>query len=63
MKSTQLMQELREIKKDVHFIKEHMVDVDTILTPKEKADLDKGLKELEEGKAVSLDVIKRDRNA
>jgi hypothetical protein len=63
MANGQLIQELREIKRDIHFIKEHMIDIDTILTPKEEADLNCGLKELEEGKAVSLDIIKRDRNA
>lgn len=62
MTNGQLIQELKEIKKDVQFIKEHMVDVDMILTPKEEVDLNKGLEELKEGKAVSLDIIKRDRH-
>jgi hypothetical protein len=53
--------ELLALRKEVHFIKTHMVDADTILTDEENSELDVSLKELEEGRASSLEDIKRDR--
>ena len=55
------MHELEEIKKELYFIKEHMVDADTILTPEEELELDESLKELKQGKTFSLEQIKKDR--
>ena len=52
---------LIELKKEVDFIKNHIVDVDIILTPEENIELDESLKELEEGKTFSLEDIKKDR--
>ena len=52
---------LVELKREVDFIKNHMVDVDTILTPEENIELDESLKELEEGKTFSFEDIKKDR--
>ena len=52
---------LIELKREVDFIKNHMVDVDTILTPEENIELDESLKELEEGKTFSFEDIKKDR--
>ncbi len=52
---------LVELKREVDFIKDHMVDVDTILTSEESIELDESLKELEEGKTFSLEDIKKDR--
>lgn len=52
---------LIELKREVDFIKDHMVDVDTILTPEENLELDESLKELEERKTFSLEDIKKDR--
>ena len=52
---------LVELKRDVGFIKNHMADVDVILTPEENIELDESLKELEEGKTFSLENIKKDR--
>jgi len=49
------------LKREVDCIKEHMVDVDSILTQRENTDLDESLKELEEGKTFSLEDIKKDR--
>ena len=37
------------------YIKEHMIDVDTILTPEEKERLDEAIEEYNSGKAVSLE--------
>jgi len=50
----EVLDELREIKIDIKFIKEHMVDADTILTPEEEARLDESIKEFEQGKTTSL---------
>ena len=61
MENTQIMQELKVIKRDLDYIKEHMVDADSILTPEEEVELDESLKELEEGKTFSFDTIKKDR--
>ena len=52
---------LVELKREVDFIKNHMVDVDVILTPEENIELDESLKELEEGKTFSLEDIKKDK--
>ena len=61
MANGQIMQELKEIKIDLDFIKEHMIDVDTILTPEEEIELNESLEELEKGETFSLNVIKEDR--
>ena len=45
MANGQLLQELKEIKMDLNYIKEHMVDMDTILTPEEKIELEKDITE------------------
>ena len=52
---------LIELRREVNFIKNHMIDVDTILTAEENIELDESLKELEEGKTFSLEDIKKDR--
>ena len=61
MENTQIMEELRMIKKDLDYIKEHMLNIDTILTPEEEIELNESLRELEEGKTYSFDTIKKDR--
>lgn len=55
----QLIQELKEIKMDLNFIKEHMVDVDTILTPEEEERLEESLRDLRAGKATSLEEFEK----
>jgi hypothetical protein len=57
--------ELKSLKKDVRFIKQHMVDVDTMLTPEEEERFEEGMKEYKEGKAVSLEDFEKEmeRNA
>lgn len=47
--------ELRAIRKDLDYIKMHMVDVDTILAPEEEMRLEESLKEYKEGKATLLE--------
>jgi hypothetical protein len=53
--------ELLALRNEVHYIKEHMVDTDVVLTPEEDAELDESLKDLDEGKIFSLEEIKKDR--
>ena len=52
--------EIKVLKKDVTFIKKHMVDVDTILTPEEAKRLDESLKEFKEGKSTSLEEFEKE---
>lgn len=55
--------ELKAIRKELEYIRKHMVDVDMILTPEEEARLEIALKEFKEGKTRSLDELERDRVA
>ena len=57
-----ILQKLNKIGKDVKEIKDHMVDVDTILTPEEEAVLEIGLKEYIEGKTITLEDYKKRRS-
>ena len=52
--------ELRAIRKDLSYIKMHMVDADTILTPKEEIKLEESLKEYSEGKATLLEDFEKE---
>ena len=53
--SEKLVDELKAIREDLDYIKEHMVDVDTVLTPEEKARFEMSLKEYKEGKSIRLE--------
>ena len=59
--TNKIYETLIELKREVDFIKNHMIDVDVMLTPEENAELNESLKELEEGKTFSLEDIKKDR--
>lgn len=50
---SQVMIELEEIKKDLNFIKEHMVDIDSIMTEDDYAALQEYRKQKKEGKLIS----------
>ncbi len=52
--------ELRAIRKDLNYIKMHMVDVDTILTPEEEIKLEESLREYKEGKATLLEDFEKE---
>ena len=60
MVKEQLIQELKEIKKDIHFIKEHMFDPDTIMTTEENKRFEQSIKELKENNTTSLSDIKKE---
>ena len=50
----QIMDELKSIKEELHYIKIHMVDADTILTAEEKTLLNESIKNKRAGKLTSL---------
>jgi hypothetical protein len=50
-----IWEELKAIREELEYIKAHMVDADTILTPDEAALLEAALEEFEAGKATRLD--------
>ncbi|MEK6852431.1 MAG: hypothetical protein AABX59_01000 [Nanoarchaeota archaeon] len=56
----QILDELKEIKSDVKFIKEHMVDIDTILTPEEEVRLKESVEEFEDGKTTSIEDFEKE---
>ncbi|MFC1774816.1 hypothetical protein ACFLZN_00690 [Nanoarchaeota archaeon] len=57
-----ILDKLEKIEKDLSEIKEHMVDVDTILTVEERELLDESVKNEKEGKLVSLEDIENARS-
>lgn len=52
--------ELKELKKDVVFIKRHMFDPDTIMTVEEGKRFDQAMKEYQEGKTTPLSALKKE---
>jgi len=56
-----IMNKLDMIKAELDYIKQHMVDVDCILTPDEEERLDESLVEFEEGKTISLEELEKER--
>lgn len=57
-----ILKDIKEIKKDLKYIKEHMVDIDTILTKDDKRALENARKEFKEGKTTSLEDLKKHLN-
>lgn len=57
----EIMKELKAIRNDLAYIKEHMVDIDAILTPEEERILEEGIKEFKDGKAIRLEDSECDR--
>ena len=51
---------LAKLQSDMEYIKEHMVDVDTILTIEEEEALEDSLRELKEGKTISHKELKKE---
>jgi hypothetical protein len=54
-----ILKEIREIKKEIAYIKEHILDMDRILTDEEIILLKEAEKEFEEGKTIKLEDIER----
>ncbi len=51
----EVIEELKMIRRDLDYIKKHMVDVDTILTIDEERRLEESLEEYKEGKTIKLE--------
>lgn len=56
----QLTEEVRAIREDIHFIKTHMFDPDTIMTVEEERRFKQALQEFQEGKTTSLSELKEE---
>jgi hypothetical protein len=57
-----VISELKAIRKDLKYIREHMVDIDTILSPDEEATLKESITEYHQRKTYTLEDVKRDRS-
>ncbi len=57
-----ILEKLEKIEKEVEEIREHMVDVDTILTEEERRLLEQSKKREKEGKLFSIEDIDNVRN-
>ena len=57
----EILEQLKQIRIDINFIKENMVDVDCILTPEEEKRHEESLAELERGETFSLEDIEQER--
>jgi len=52
--------ELKELRKEVVFIKKHMFDPDTIMTTEESRRFEQSMRELKEGKTTPLSELKKE---
>lgn len=57
-----IQEELKAIRTDLEYLKEHMVDVDVILTEEERRLLDESVKHEKQGKLISLEELENARN-
>lgn len=55
-----MYKELRDLKKEILFIKEHMFDPDTVMTIQEAKRFERSMKELKKGKTTSLSALKKE---
>ena len=56
----EIWEELKVIRRELGYIKEHMVDVDTVLTQEEERIVDESLREFEEGEATKLEDFEKE---
>ena len=56
----EIWEELKVIRRELGYIKEHMVDVDTVLTQEEERILDESLREFVEGEATKLEDFEKE---
>jgi hypothetical protein len=57
---SKILNELKEIRIDINFIKNNMVDVDCILTSDEKSELEEARGEFERGETTSLEDFEKE---
>jgi len=55
-----ISQELKEIRKELKFIKEHMIDVDMIVTPEEETEIREAMDEYQAGKSIAFDELEKE---
>jgi len=56
---TEIVKELKEIKKELAFIKVHMIDRDEFMTPEEKKEHAQGMEEYRKGETLTLREFKK----
>ena len=56
----ELLDEIREIRIDINFIKNNMIERDAILTSREAERLDESIEEFREGKTTSLEDFEKE---
>ena len=55
-----MSEEMQTLKKEVQFLKNCMIDMDLIMTPDEEKSYEKAMRELKEGKAISLEDLEKE---
>lgn len=56
----EILRRLDIIKSELDFIKEHLIDIDTIMTKEEEETFEESLQELKEGKTTSLEDFEKE---
>jgi len=56
----EILAKLAKLQADMNYIKEHMIDVDTIISEEEEGRLDESLDEFKEGKTTSHEKLKKE---
>lgn len=56
----EVVRELKAIRRDLDYIKEHMVDADTLLTEEERRLIDESMRHEKKGELVSLKSVKKE---
>ena len=56
----EILGKLDAIKSELDYIKEHMVDTDSILTEEDKKDLNKAREEYKKGETTSLEELEKE---
>ena len=56
----QVLEKLDDIKSELDYIKLHMVDIDTLLTPEEEARLEESLEDYKKGQTISLEKFEKE---
>lgn len=52
--------DIRAIKEDISYIKDHMFDPDTVMTKEESKRFEQSMKEFKEGKSTPLSKLKKE---
>ena len=55
-----IYREILALRKEVQLIKNHMVDIDTIMTTEEEEKFERAMKDYKDGKTISLEDLKKE---